>query len=327
MEQVILGIDVSKDKLDVALLQEEHCLHKVITNNPKGFEQLGHWLKNRKTGEVHACLEATGQYGDAVARYLYQEGHQVSVVNPARIKAYATSQLSRNKTDKSDAVLIARFCEKEGPPLWTPPPESFVILQALIRRLQDLQDMRQQERNRLKSGVTTHQVVQDLNEHVAYLDKQIANLLKEIHDHIDKNPDLKQQRDLLVTIPGIAELTAARLLGEIRNISEFENAPQLAAYAGLTPNQRISGSSVRRKSRISKTGNANLRTCIYMPAIVAWKHNPIIHAFCERLKNNGLKNMEIVVAAMRKLLHLVYGILKSGKPFDPLFLDHQVLPS
>ena len=315
MEQVILGIDVSKDKLDVALLQGEQCLHKVITNNPKGFEQLGHWLKNRKTGEVHACLEATGQYGDAVARYLYQEGHQVSVVNPARIKAYATSQLSRNKTDKSDALLIARFCEKERPPLWTPPPESFVVLQALIRRLQDLQDMRQQERNWLKSGVTTHQVVQDLNEHVAYLDKQIENLLKEIHDHIDKNPDLKQQRDLLVTIPGIAELTAAKLLGEIRNISEFENAPQLAAYAGLTPNQRISGSSIRRKSRISKTGNANLRTSIYMPAIVAWKHNPIIRAFCERLKNNGLKNMEIVVAAMRKLLHLVYGILQVWETF------------
>jgi transposase len=112
MEQVILGIDVSKDKLDVALLQGEQCLHKVITNNPKGFEQLGHWLKNRKTGEVHACLEATGQYGDAVARYLYQEGHQVSVVNPARIKAYATSQLSRNKTANQMPSSLPDFAKK-----------------------------------------------------------------------------------------------------------------------------------------------------------------------------------------------------------------------
>jgi transposase len=327
MAQAILGIDVSKEKLDVALLQEDQCLHREIPNTPTGFDHLNHWLKNRKVSSIHACLEATGQYGNGVAKYLYQQGHLVSMVNPARIKAYAASHLSRNKTDKSDAILIAHFCAKENPAPWEPPSEGVEILQALIRRLQDLQNMRQQERNRLKSGVTAGLVIEGLQRHIDYLDQQIKALRKEIRDHIDRYPDLRQQRDLIVSIPGIAELTAARLLGEIKDIHSFESAPQLAAYAGLTPYQRTSGSSVRRKPRISKTGNANIRSSIYMPAIVAMKYNPIINSFCHRLEENGLIKMKIVVAAMRKLLHLVFGVLKSGIPFDPHYLDQKVIPS
>lgn len=127
---------------------------------------------------------------------------------------------------------------------------------------------------------------------------------------------------LLVTIPGIGKLTAAKLLGEIRNILDFQSARQLAAYAGLTPQNFLSGTSVHKKTRLSKTGNANLRNILYMPAIVAKRYNPIVRSFCERLSCSGLKPMEVIGAAMRKLLHLAYGILKSGRPFDPDYLKN-----
>jgi transposase len=129
-------------------------------------------------------------------------------------------------------------------------------------------------------------------------------------------------QDLLVTIPGIGKLTAAKLLGEIRNIQDFQSARQLAAYAGLTPRNFLSGTSVHKKSRLSKTGNAHLRKLLFMPAITAKRWNPIVHTFCDRLILSGLRPMEVIGAAMRKLIHLVFGILKSGRPFDPNYLTN-----
>ena len=242
------------------------------------------------------------------------------MVNPARIKAYADSHLRRNKTDKADAQLIAEFCLKQEPPLWSPPPASFRDLQALVRRLEDLQDNLQQEKNRLQSGVSTPTVVADLQAHITYLEGQMAKLLTAIHEHIAQYPALQKQRDLLDSIPGIGALTAAKLLGEIRHISDFDSARQLAAYAGLTPRNQLSGTSVHRKARLSKTGNAHLRRILYMPAISAKRWNPIVKAFCERLEQNGLLPMQAVAAAMRKLRHLAYGVLKTGRPFDPDYL-------
>jgi transposase len=279
------------------------------------------WLrKHSKSVRPHVCMEATGQYGDAIATLLHQEGYPVSVVNPARIKAYADSHLRRNKTDKADAQLIAEFCLKQEPPLWSPPPASFRDLQALVRRLEDLQDNLQQEKNRLQSGVSTPTVVADLQAHITYLEGQIATLLKAIREHIAQYPELKKQQDLLDSIPGIGALTAAKLLGEIRHFSDFDSARQLAAYAGLTPRNQFSGTSVHRKARLSKTGNAHLRRILYMPAVSAKRWNPIVKEFCERLRKNGLLPMQAVAAAMRKLLHLAYGVLKTGRPFDPHYL-------
>jgi len=272
-------------------------------------------------------MEATGQYGEALAEYLYQQGWQVSVINPARIKAYANSKLRRNKTDKADAQLIAEYCLREQPSLWSPPPASFKGLQAQVRRLEDLQAMYQQESNRLKSGGTDPTVIADLKDHLLYLEEKIDQIKQAMQTHIAADPKLKQRQALLVSIPGIGPLTAAKLLGEIRDVCEFNSARQLAAYAGVTPRNTLSGTSVHKKSRLSKTGNANLRKILYMPAVCAKRFNPIIQSFCHRLLASGLKPMEVIGAAMHKLLHLIFGILKSGKPFDPLFLQQQALAS
>jgi transposase len=312
-----LGLDVSKLKFDACLSREGGKFrHHVFPNSPSGFAQLSAWLTKYKVERVHACLEATGTYGEALSTYLHEAGHTVSVINPAAIKAYGESHLSRTKTDKADATLIARFCEERRPPAWQPLPAEVRELQALARRLDALVEMRGMEANRLEVA-GTRAVKESLTEHVAYLDSEIARTQKLIRSHIDSHPGLRGQRDLLLSIPGIGETTAAKLLGEIMDVKLYRSARQLAAFAGLTPRLHESGSSIRRKARLSKSGAPRLRKALYFPALVAMKYNPQIKALGARLKDRGKCPMEIIGAAMRKLVHIAYGVLKSGRPFDP----------
>jgi transposase len=276
---------------------------------------------------VHVCLESTGRYGEGIAEFLFEQGHKVSVVNPARIKHYGESKLHRNKADKADARLISEFCEKEQPNLWTPPPEHMKRLRSLVRYQDDLAKMAQQERNRLSSGPQVDLVATELKAHIKYIEQRMASIHRAIDELIKATPELKLQSDLLISIPGIGKWTAARLLAEIGDISCFDDAPQLAAFAGLNPKGFRSGTSVHKKTRISKEGRPFLRYILYMPSLVAWKRNPIIHTFCSRLEVNGLPKMAIVAAAMRKLLHIVFGVLKHQKPFDPNFLANQPIPA
>jgi transposase len=327
MTQPIVGIDIAKDSFDATLIVEGKSWHEHYENSPAGFKQMVTWAGKHTHEVVHACMEATGQYGNALAEALYKQGWQVSVVNPARIKAYGNSKLRRNKTDKADAQLIAEYCLREDPTLWSPPPASFTDLQALVRRLDDLQKNSLQESNRLQSGETNPVVLKDITEHLESLRIRIEQIKKAIQEHIKRNPKLKERQVLLTGIPGIGDLTAARIQGEIRDVCDFTDARQLAAYAGVTPRNTLSGTSVHKKARMSKMGNSNLRKALFMAAVSAKLHNPIVRAFCQRLLDSGLEPMEVVGAAMHKLLHLVFGILKSGKPFDPDFLSKHGLIS
>jgi len=315
--QNILGIDVSKDTLDLVLLTDQGDSHKVMDNNPEGYKRLDKWLVSHHVDKLHACLEATGQYGEGVAEHLYACGHAVSVVNPARIKHYGESKIRRNKTDKADANLIAEFCLKEQPALWEPLNPDLKHLRALVRRLNDLKVNYQQENNRLKSGEKDTWVISDLSTHMQYLKERIAATEKEIQDFISQTPGLKAQQDLLVTIPGIGKKASAMLMAEIGDITAFDSASQLAAYAGLTPKGFSSGSSVHKKTRISKQGRSEIRYYLYMPALVAMTHNSVVRDLCFRLYERRLPKMAIVVAAMHKLLHIVFGVLKTQMPFDP----------
>ncbi|MFC1960404.1 IS110 family transposase, partial [Chloroflexota bacterium] len=288
MERTILGIDVSKATIDVALLRpNQRAQAASYHNTPAGFKKLGKWLTKRQAEQVHVCLEATGTYGDDVALFLHEAGHTVSVVNPVRIKKYAESLLQRNKTDQLDAAIIADFCLKQQPPAWTPPDPAQRELRALTRHLLALKDMRQQERNRLQSGITSETVRETLNAHITFIQHQIDDLEQQIHDHIDQHPDLKQKHELLDGIPGIGPLTAASLLGELPDLSRFDHSGHVVAFAGLNPRQHRSGSSVRGQTRLSKTGNAILRRVLYFPALSAKKHNPLIAPWCAQLLARG----------------------------------------
>ena len=319
MAQPALGLDVAKEKIDAFLLQHDRGYHRTCANTPAGFEQLQKWLVKHGTPPVHACLEATGTYGDNLALFLYDHGHTVSIVNPAQIKAYGDSELKRNKTDASDAALLARFCDKQEPRAWTPPPVEVRELQALVRRLESLHEMRQQEANRLASGVRAEVVRRSLEESLAFLEGEITEMERQIREHIDRHPQLKSQRELIDSIPGIGPKTAATLLAEYQDLRAFPSARAMVAFAGLNPRLWESGRTVRGKPRLSKKGSSALRKALYWPAIVAMTRNPTLRQFADRLRGRGKPNLLIIGAVMRKLIHLVFGVLKSGKPFDPDF--------
>ena len=325
MANDVVGIDVAKDTLAVALWQAEgQVLQGAFDNTKKGFKQLRSWLNKHTNGAVQIGLEATGRYWEPLADFLVTDDkYIVSVLNPARVKKYGESQLKRNKTDRLDAELIADFCRTQQPPAWTPPPPEVRELQHLVRHLEDLQADQQRQRNRLHAlQYATHAaptVKTQLQQQIDFLTTQIEQVKQAINEHIDHHPNLKKQRDLLRTIKGIGALTAAKLLAEYGDMSQFSDVRQAVAFAGLNPSQRQSGTSVRGKPAISKMGRPALRAALYMPAVVAKRHNPRIAAFAARLEARGLRPMEIVVGIMRKLLHFAFGVLKSGQPHHASF--------
>ena len=320
MTECILGVDIAKKKFDVALLINGKLKHKVFTNDQEGFEMLLSWLHQKNVDRVHVCLEASSTYGDELATHMYDAGHTVSIVNPARIKGFARSELLRTKNDKVDAGLIARFCLAMHPEPWKPAPPEIQHLQALARRVDALITMRTQELHRL--GTAQDTIEHSIREHIVYLDRQIKALKQQIADLIKDDQDLKAKRDLLKSIPGIGEATVAAILAELHMFERCDHVQKVVAFIGLAPRQFISGASIKGKPRLSKVGHARLRKALYMPALASIQCNPIIQIFYHRLKENGKNGKVIVCAIMRKLVHLIFGILKSGKPFDPRYAPH-----
>ena len=318
--QFYLGLDIAKRTFQAELLTPEgKRQQKRCDNTPAGPQELQGWLRRQGAAPVHACLEATGTYSETLAAFLHQQGHTVSLVNPKAIAHFAQSRLSRAKTDAADAALIAAFCRSEQPAAWTPPVPEVRERQLLVRRLESLQEMHQMEHNRLEALEATAPVPRvhaSLQEHLAYLEEQVETTRRAIQEHLDQHPDLKRQQELLLSIPGIGAATAAVLLAELGNVLAFRGARQVAAFAGLTPRIYRSGTSAQKRESLCKTGSARLRRALYFPAMVALRFNPVVREFGERLRERGKNKMLVLGAAMRKLLHLAYGVLKSGKAFE-----------
>jgi len=315
-----IGIDIGKEQFDVCVLDEQRQKHQqAFPNTKKGIKALQQWLKQqgvRQAAEAHIALEATGIYGELVAETLYQRGYRVSVINPARIKAYAQSQMQRNKTDKLDAALIADYCRTQEPALWSPPSPEMRELRALTRHLDDLKDEKQRTRNRLEAQRHSQAVARQLQAQIRFLERQIAETEQMIGDHLDQHPDLKEQADLLDSIPGVGLTTAAHFLAEVGDVRRFKDVRELVAFVGLNPMQHQSGKRSATHG-ISRMGGSRLRAALFMPAMAAKRCNPRLKAWAEALLQRGLTKLQVVVAVMRKLVHLAYGILKSGTRFDP----------
>ncbi|AEG01596.1 IS110 family transposase [Methylomonas methanica] len=316
MSQITIGIDIAKLKFDVARLAEGKYKHAKFANIAEGFAEFVAWLCDFGDTDQRLCMEATGAYGVPLAEFLVEQGYLVSVVNPAQIHAFGKSELSRAKTDKADAKLIARYALQASMTAWKPLPTNIRVLQALTRRVEHLLEMQRMERNRLETADST--ITSSINTVLSILDAELKATRQAIHDHIDHDPDLKRQSDLLMSIPGIGSATITYLLVALSSHHGYTNAKQVVAQAGLAPAIAQSG-QWQGKTRIAKTGDARLRKALYLPALVAWRHNPVIRCQCERLKANGKNGKLIACAAMRKLIHLAFAILKSGKPFDPTF--------
>lgn len=312
-----LGIDVAKAKLDCALrLPDGKMRHKVVDNTALGHKTLRAWLDQHSAASLQVCMEATGTYWEAVAEFFAAcRDTTVSVINPAQIKAFGASQLVRTKTDKIDAKLIAQFCFERHPASWQPPAPGEQMLRALVLRLDALQTMRTQEVNRL--DVARAAVTEGIASHLAWLDGEIARLVRTIHDHLNADPALRDQQRLLDSIPGLGERTIAILLAFYAHPERFENARQAVAFAGLDPRQHESGSSIQARPRLSKVGHGFLRKALYMPAMTTLYKTAWGKRFRARLAAAGKPPMLIIGAMMRKLIHVAYGVLKSRSAFDP----------
>jgi transposase len=318
VSDAVLGIDVSKVTLDADCAGDQCRQSRRFANNPDGWRQLLVWLKAMNIKRVHACLEATGRYSLGVALALHEAGHIVSIVNPAQVRHFARTKLGRNKTDKVDAALIRDYAELFRPAPWTPPSPA-------MRRLCELQTVRAgivssrtQWKNRSGSALVDATARALAAATIDHFTSQLEAVDKAIAETIAQDPDLRRQRDLLLSISGVGETLAGLLLAEMPGPDVLRGGHEVAAYAGLNPSQHRSGTSINRPTRISKIGNASLRSALYMPALAAMRFNPAVAALCARLKATGrLKPKQIVVAAMRKLLVLCFGVLKTRKPFDP----------
>jgi transposase len=314
MAQVVIGVDIAKDTFHAARLSEGRYRHKQFVNRPEGFAAFLAWLQGFGDAAPWVCMEATGTFSIPLAEFLVAQGYRVSVVNPAKIHAFAKSELSRAKTDKADAKLIARYGLAMQPAPWTPPPQATRELQALLRRVEHLLEMQQMEKNRLDTADPL--IVASLKTVLDTLGKELDTVRGRIKSHIDSDPDLRQQRDLLESIPGVGPATAAWLLTRLSPHYAFANAKQAVAFAGLAPKLQESG-KWKGTTRLAKTGDPALRKALYMPSLSAWRYSPAIRVFCERLKANGKNGKAVACAAMRKLIHIAFAILKSGQPFDP----------
>lgn len=309
----IVGIDVSKAKLDVCLLGEAgETAYQQVPNTLAGYGQLQTWLQQHGSQPLPVCLEATGIYSLPPAQYLHQHHYLVSVVNPAPVKAFAAALMKRHKTDKTDALVLARYAAHFAPPLWSPPTLSQSQVHDLKRLADDLQSDRTRVKNRLE-GTPVGSPARP------YLEKQLAQIQRELQKQRDEDQGLHSQCDLLTSIIGIGVTSALQILAELPDLTRFGSADALVAYAGLCPRQQQSGNQIAH-SWLSKQGSPALRKALYLPALTAKQHNPHLRQFAQRLSDSGKAKMTVVAAVMRKLLVLIYAILKSGHPYDPNYL-------
>jgi transposase len=313
----ILGIDVSKNTLDVSIAICTRVRSRSFANSSDGWRLLLDWLIAQNIQCVHACLESTGRYSLGIAYALYEAGHVVSITNPAQIRDFARTKLGRNKTDGVDASHIREYCELFKPSPWEPPTQAH-------RRLGELQTIRSgiiagltEWKNRKNSGIVDVEAQALADATISHFTSQLGVVDEAIARTIDNDCDLRSKRDLLLSISGVGETLAGVVLAELPGPDVLRSSAEVVAYAGLNPRQYQSGTSVVRATRISKIGNAVLRAALYMPALSAMRYNPAIVALVTRLKSQGrLKPKQIVVAAMRKLLVLCFGVLKTRRPFD-----------
>lgn len=314
-----VGLDIAKATFAACLLDHTGKeTGQTFANTDAGFAHLMEWTQQLAGGQMaHFCMEATGTYGLALADFLVTASQAVSVINPFRAKHAALAYGKDNKTDPVDARTLAHFCRKEQPPLWQPSSPEVRLLIGLLKRLQTVELQRQQEANRLSEPGVLAPVQRAIERSLAFLDAETAQLEAEITAQIDSQPPLKRNSELLQSIPGIGAKTARLVLAVLSDVTQFADAQAVAAYVGLAPKEYRSGSSIKKATRLSKRGNPTLRKALYFPALTATRHNPRVKALYDRLIAAGRPRMVAVGAAMRKLLMLCYGVLKSQQKFTP----------
>jgi len=314
-----VGVDVGASELVAALVgRKPRCFKHSRT----GIKAMVKWAKKMALETpLHFCLEATGVYGYSVACCLHQEHHiSVSVINPAQIASYGKAQLRRTKTDNVDSQVILSFAQSQNPPLWKPESSTIRQLYHLVVESARIRKALGQWGNRKHAQKYLKDLPKVIKQTQETLDRTMLRQLEKIEQAIvelcKQDEELKQDVELLCSIPGISDHTAVRVLAYGKNALKDYNRNALTAHAGLAPAQKQSGTSIHGKARIAKQGDRRLRTTLYMPALVAAHHNPILKTFYQRLLKKGKPKMLALVAVMKKLLIMMQAILKNKIPFN-----------
>jgi len=324
----VLGIDVSKAKLDAALwLPDARKWYACkVDNDSAGYGKLLSWARSKAgapADQLRVVLEATGVYHEAAAEALHDAGCPVVIANPKRVRDFAKGLGLLSKTDTVDARALARYGELHEAQPWQPPAPAVRVLRALLARLAAVDEDLQREENRWEKAQisqTPEVVRESLLRSLETLRHERKRLLQAIDDHHDQNPDLKAERDLLKTIPAVGNASANQLLCLLRGRS-FDNARQAAALAGLVPVEYTSGTSVRGKPRLSKQGNPRLRAVLYMASVTALRYNPELRVIYDRLLARGKAKMAALGALMRHIVHIAFGMLKHQQPYNPALVS------
>jgi transposase len=328
----VVGIDIAKDTFSLGLDRGESERGAGVNpppfvNTEQGYQHAVQWL-SPYTGDPSTCqivLEATGVYWEACALFFHQKGYKVSVVNPAQVRAFSRTLLRRGKTDEMDADLLARFGRMVQPKVWTPPPLDMQHLHQIMRHREAYVRMRTEEKNRLHAlqhrAQAAEEVLQACSTTIAFLDQQIAALEQAFKTHLEDHPAWKKNLDILTSIGGVGLVTAGILMTETNNFATFVDPKQVAAYAGISPMPFQSGTSVHRRPKMSKIGNAHLRKAVYMAAVSAIRTPGVFKAFYHRLRDKGKPAKVALVAVARKLLGLAFTLIQKQQFFDPAYVS------
>lgn len=316
MSKNILGIDVAKKTLSATLLSNNKYKHKEFQNNKTGHLSMHNWLKSTGVLDIEICLEATGAYGDEVSDFMYSLGYVVRVINPLQIKSFAKAKLARHKTDKVDSAIIAEYGSIFESVSYKPLSTERKELRSLYRFSQDIKVQIVVCINHLENEDLLPSLVRNSwKKTKKHYENQLKLTKARILEIIESNNELKEDFINLMTIKGVGEETAIAVLSELSSIDNFEGARQLAAFIGLTPKHNTSGTSVKGRSRISKMGRGGLRKALYFPAMSAMKFNEYFKEFALKLEKAGKSKKCIICAIMRKLVHIIFGILKNKEGF------------
>ena len=315
------GVEVSAERLRAGLEREGvPRVQREFPNTPAGHEALVRWLA-APGRTLRVVMEATGLYGlDLALRLEAEPSVELMVANPRAVRHFALALMKRSKNDPIDTEVLVEFAQRMPFHRWVRPSVSALTLHALARRLESLTEMHAAEKNRRHaaklSPALPAAVVHDLERSLRSLERAVNRLTRETVEVIAQDPDLKLRYQLLLSACGIGPTSAVQILAQLAVLSGSLDVRQWVAQAGLDPRQYASGSSVHKKTCISKTGNRHLRRALYMPALVAIRHEPHLRAFYLHLVTRGKAKMQALVAVMRKLLHAIFGMFKHQQPFD-----------
>jgi transposase len=318
--KVFCGIDVSAKTLAVAVLvPDQPWSEREFPNTVKGHLALIGMLV-RLGSCARVALESTGIYSmDLAVALAAAQDIEVAVLNPKDVHRFAGT-LRRSKTDSADARALAEYSLRMPFTPWRVPSPSQLQLRSLSRYLHGLSEERTRTQNRLHAARGTSStppaVLADLNRELGRMTQRLLQLRRQAMLLVRSDPALSQRHDLLTTIPGIGSISAIQLLGELTLLTAAMTIRQWVAHSGLDPAHQTSGTSVRIPSRISRHGNRHLRRALFMPALVAARHDPHLAAFYQALLQRHKAKMQALIAVARKILHAIYGVLKTQTPYN-----------